>query len=259
MKRMDLKKLDMTHACLITLRKFLKIKVLSIALIFATISHAQDKETSEPWKPLFNGKNFKGWNLIGSNARAWVEDGAFVCHQVSNTPEHTFICTEKEYDDFIFEAEAIIEGPLHTGFLFRCIDANSDTANVAIYGYQLKIDPTERRWTGGIFDDFGKSWKWFYPLTDSEKARSAFTLNKWNHFRVEAIGDRIKVWVNDIPTCNLVHNKYQKGYIAIKIHSMGHNPEMENVLMRYRNIRIITKNPEKYTKPMDYPSINLIE
>lgn len=236
-----------------------KLFLIVIVLMICAISSAQNSSAEEPWINLFNGKNFDGWKIIGSNGKAWVEDGAFVCHQVSNTPEHTFISTKKKYDDFIFEAEAKIEGNLHTGFLLRSINAKSDTAKVAIYGYQLKIDPSERRWTGGVFDDFGKSWKWFYPLKESEKARSAFQLNEWNHFRVEAIGDSIKVWVNDIPTCNLIHNKYNKGYIAIKIHGMGENPEMEKVLMRYRNIRIITKNPGKYKKTMDYPEINLME
>ena len=234
-----------------------KIIVCCLFVILSTTAWTQKSSVKPPWEPLFNGKNFNGWQIIGSKGKAWVEDGAIVCHQVSNTPEHTFISTKKKYDDFIFEAEAKIEGNLHTGLLLRCIDATSDTANVAIYGYQVKIDPTPRRWTGGVFDDFGKSWNWFYTLEESEKARSAFKLNEWNHFRIEAIGDSIKVWVNGIPTTNLVHNKYHKGYIAIKIHSMGEKPEMENVLMKYRNIRIITKNPEKYKKPMNYPVINL--
>ncbi|MFC1765562.1 DUF1080 domain-containing protein [Planctomycetota bacterium] len=230
-----------------------------LVVLLSAIACGQQTDATEPWETLFNGKDFTGWKIIGSKGKAWVEDEAFVCHQVCNTPEHTFICTENKYSDFILEAEAKIEGPLHTGFLLRCVDANEDNAKVAIYGYQVKIDPTERRWTGGVFDDFGKSWNWFYPLKESEKARSAFTLNEWNRFRMEAIGDSIKVWVNDIPTCNLVHNKYRKGTIAIKIHSMGNKPEMEKVLMRYRNIRIITENPEKYRKAMDYPVIDLIK
>ncbi len=234
-----------------------KILIIGLFVIFIIVAWSQQTSKDIPWVSLFNGKNFNGWEIKGSNGKAWVEDSAFVCHQVSNTPEHTFICTKKKYDDYIFEADAKIEGMLHSGFLLRCIDAKSDSAHVALYGYQVKIDPTERRWTGGVFDDFGHSWNWLYTLKESEKAQSAFKLNEWNHFRIEAIGDSIKVWVNNIPTCNLVHKKYNKGYIAIKIHSMGDNPEMEKVLMRYRNIKIITKNPEKYKIPMDYPVIEL--
>lgn len=36
---------------------------------------------------------------------------------------------------------------------------------------------------------------------------------------------------NDVPTCNLMRSKYNKGYIAIKIHSMENDPEKEKVLI----------------------------
>ena len=231
----------------------------TILLMYLVIhpTFAQNMDTP-PWDTIFNGVNFDGWKIIGSNGKAWVEDGAFVAHQVSNTPIHTFICTEKEYGDFIFEADGMIDSALHTGFLFRCEDATADTAKVSLYGYQMKIDPTQRRWTGGVFDDWGKTWEWYYPLKTSEEAREAFHIGEWNHFRIEAIGNHIKIWVNGVPTTNLLHNKYTKGPIAIKIHSMGDDPEKENVLMRYRNIRIIDKNPKKYSRSMgDYPLIDL--
>jgi hypothetical protein len=46
--------------------------------------------------------------------------------------------------------------------LVKCIDAvsNPDTKKVRLYGYQVKIDQTARNPTGGIFNDFGKTWTW---------------------------------------------------------------------------------------------------
>ena len=221
------------------------------------MAFAQQSSAADPWETLFNGRDFEGWKLIGSKGNVWVEDGAFVCHPVSNTTEHTFICTKKKYEDFIFEAEAKIEGPLHTGFILRSAEVKYDTSKVNLSGYQVKIDPTERRWTGGIFDEIENGIEWYYPLKESEEARSAFKFNEWNKYRIEAIGDSIKIWVNDIPTCNLVHDKYSKGCIAIKIHWLGNSPELEKVLMRFRDMRIITKNPNKFKMPMNYPVINL--
>ena len=222
-------------------------------ILFSTATWAQQSDNNAPWKSLFNGKNLNGWQMKGSNGVAMVQDGAIVCHQLVNTPQHTFVCTKKKYENYILEADAMIEGSLHTGFILRAVDAIGDTAHVSLYGYQVKIDPSNRKWTGGVFDDFGNKWNWLYTLENSEKSRSAFKMFEWNHFRIEAIGNNIKVWVNDIPTCNLVNSKYTKGYIAMKIHSMIATPEMEKVLMRYKNIRIITRNPEKYQKAMDLP------
>ncbi len=204
------------------------------------------------WKNLFNGKNLDGWELTsrGKLASAQVENGEIVCHQVVNTPQHTFVRTKKKYADFILEGDCKLDGDLHTAFLFRMIEA-PDTAKVSLLGYQVKIDPTPRKWTGGVFDDFGNSWRWLHTLEDDARAREAFKMKEWNTFRIEAIGNTIKVWVNDIPTVHLINNKYDKGYIALKIHSMGNTPEKEKILVHFKNIKIMTKNVEKYKKQTD--------
>jgi hypothetical protein len=173
---------------------------LLILMLYCFGAQNSEIQIEEPWEYIFNGKNFEGWTIIGSNAKAWVEEGSIVCSQVSNTPEHTFIRTDRKFSDFILEGEAKLDGELHTGFLFRCIDAAADTSKVRLYGYQVKIDPTPRRWTGGVFDDFGKTWHWWYTLENDERARNAFRMYEWNHFRIEAVDSSIRVWVNNIPT-----------------------------------------------------------
>ncbi len=224
--------------------------VLLIHLLVFTLVLSAKSEAKEPWISLFNGQNLGGWSIVGSDAKAWVEDSAIVCHMVCNTPEHTFVRTNGKYGDFIFETDCKLDGDFHTGILLRCIET-PDTASVSLYGYQIKIDPTPRKWTGGVFDDFGKSWHWWYTLANDEGARNAFIMNEWNHFRVEAIGKHIKVWINGIPTCNMLNSKYTNGYIAFKIHAMGNFPEKEKILVHYKNIRIITNHPGKYTREMD--------
>jgi Domain of Unknown Function (DUF1080) len=222
--------------------------IISICLAFLSVQMTA-QTGSPPWKTLFNGKDFKGWKVTtrGKLAAAWVENGEMVGHSVVNTPQHTFIRTKKKYADFILEGDCKLDGDLHTGFLFRLIEA-PDTATVSLYGYQVKIDPTTRKWTGGVFDDFGKTWHWLYTLKDDARAREAFKMKEWNTFRIEAIGNNIKVWVNNIPTVHLINDKYPKGYIALKIHSMGDFPEKEKILVHYKNIKILTKNLEKYRK-----------
>ena len=237
----------------------LKMLVSWFVLLLSAMACTQQGSVAPPWETIFNGKDFTGWRILNDKGNIWIEDSTFLCHPVANTTASTFLCSQKKYGDFIFEAEAKIEGELHTNFLLRSDEVRFDSTKVNLSGYQVKIDPTERRWTGGIFGGEKSGIVWYYPLTDHEGARSAFKFKEWNTYRMEAIGDSIKVWVNGIPTCNLVHNKYSEGYIAIKIHSIGNFPELEKVLMRFRNMRIITENPELYKKHMDYPVINLIE
>ena len=238
-------------------RMYKKLVISVIELMVCSISKGQQNKNTPPWKSLFNGKDLTGWKILNDKGNVYIEDGAIVGHPVANTTASTFICTKGNYGDFIFEAEARLEGKWHTGFIVRGSVKENEDSIFSVSGYQVKIDPTDRKWTGGIFDLRGNGVEWYYPLTESEEARSAFKFNEWNRFRIEAIGDSIKIWVNGIPTCNLVHNRYSEGSITIKVHSMGDTPELETAFMKFRDLRIITKNPDKYKMPINYPVINL--
>jgi hypothetical protein len=211
-----------------------------------------------PWRDLFNGRDLTGWKIVSGKpaARAYVESGEMVGHMVRGTPEHTFFCTEEKFDDFILEVDCYQTGGFNTGILFRCIETPPE-ASVRLHGYQVKIDPSPtRRWTGGIFDDYGKNWLWLQTLADDERARGAYTFNAWARFRIEAIGPDLKVWVNGIPTAHLANDKYSRGPIAFKIHSFPATGDAaaEKNLIRFKNVRIITEQPARFAQPMDLPA-----
>jgi len=238
-------------------RFFGNYQMIFICLWLSTTLMGQDVKA--PWISLFNGRSLDGWKIVGSNGKVNIRDSAITCNMVINTPEHTFVCSNEKYSDFILEMDVKTESIYNTGILIRCIDAskNVDTTNVRLYGYQIKIDPTTRQWTGGVFDDYGKTWHWFYSLANDPRARGAYSVGTWNNFRIEAVGSSVKVWVNGIPTTNMINRKYSNGYIALKIHSLGNNPENEKFSGQFKNIRIITKNPEKHLKPMDIKAIEV--
>jgi hypothetical protein len=215
---------------------------------------AELKTAAEPWVSLFNGRDLTGWKIVAltNPAPAVVEDGAMVLRQRINTKEHTFVASEHEYDDFILELDLKDDPDFNSGILLRCVEAPAD-AKVRLNGYQVKIDNTPRAWTGGIFDDFGDSWTWLHDLADDERGRAAFKLGEWAHFRIECIGSTIKVWVNGVPTCHLADERYRKGSIAFKIHSVGDNPRAGQSAIRLKDIRILTAHPERYTLPMGLP------
>ena len=215
---------------------------------------AEPETAAEPWVSLFNGTNFAGWKIVAltNHASAVVEDGVMVLRQRTNTIEHTFVASERAYDDFILDLDLKDDSGFNSGILLRCVEAPAD-AKVRLNGYQVKVDNTPRAWTGGIFDDFGDSWKWLHDLADNERGRAAFKLGEWAHIRIECIGPTIKVWVNGVPTCHLVDKKYSKGVIAFKIHALGNSPKDTTSVIRLKNIRIITGHPERYALPMALP------
>jgi hypothetical protein len=211
-------------------------------------------QSDVPWRSLFNGKDLSGWTIKGGQGKAWVENGEIVCHMVTNSPEHTFVCTTEKFGDFILEADCKIDGEVHTGFMLRSQDAPPE-AKIRLLAYQVKIDPTSRRWTGGIFDDFGPNWTWLYTLSNNLPAQAAFDTNGWNHFRMEAIGPSIKTWVNGVPAANLIDDKYTDGYIALKIHQLNTDASKEKIFIRFKNIRVLTQDVGKYATPMTIPVI----
>jgi hypothetical protein len=228
---------------------------LRLSLITYWLGSALCLSAAEPWISIFNGKDLTGWKIVAKEnpASAVVEDGMVVLRQRPETVEHTFVASEETYRNFILELDLKDDPSVNSGILLRCVESSAD-ARIRLNGYQVKIDDTPRAWTGGIFDDFGDSWKWMHDLSNNEPGRSAFKLGEWAHFRIECIGETIKVWVNGVPTCHLVDGKYTNGPIAFKIHSAGKNPKVSQSAIRLKNIRIITEQPELYLKPMDLPA-----
>lgn len=226
------------------IRKFLW--VISVILFQMPSLFAQNPVL--PWKTIFNGKDLEGWEMIGDKGVAAVQDGEIVVHRTKETKEHTFLATKKKYGNFILDIDFKMDDPgWSTGVLVRCVGAKADSSKVRLYGYQIKIDDTPRNWTGGIFDDYGGTWKWICDLSKNEPARQALKKGEWNTFKIQAVGKNVKVWLNGVPSANITNDKYKKGSIALKIHSMGTKGNTnDKLLVHFKNIRIISNPDKKY-------------
>jgi len=235
----------------------MKIKTASLTLILTTLLSIAQHSLAQPqsaWKQIFNGRDLQGWTINGGEGKVRVQDKCIVLNMKANTKEHTFLRTNDQYQDFIFEVDCKRDTSFQYGILFRARPA-ADTAHVRLNGYQVKIDHTSRHWTGGIYDDFGTSWNWLTTLQQDKRAQQAEKpVGEWNHWRFEVIGKMIKVWLNGIPTTNLINTKYDKGFIAFKIHFLGNNPEREKASSWFRNARIIDIHPETYSTKIDIPA-----
>ncbi len=72
------------------------------------------------WVSLFNGKDFSGWVIRGEQVKNdyRVEDRQVVGTSKPNS-QNTFLCTEKEYTDFILELEVKVDTGMNSGIQFR--------------------------------------------------------------------------------------------------------------------------------------------
>jgi len=222
-------------------------KIINLAVIIFTVisftSCSQAKKDNAPWQLLIEGENLDGWNIKGGNATYNVEDGIITGTTVKNTP-NTFLTTNKYYDDFILELDFFVDSTMNSGVQIR---SNSFPyyRDGIVHGYQIEIDPSKRAWSAGIYDE--KRRKWLNPLGDNPEAQKAFKQNEWNHYRVEAIGDTIKTWINDVPAAYLIDDKTASGFIGLQVHSI-HGDKKEGTTISWKNIKILTEDLDKYSK-----------
>lgn len=194
--------------------------------------------------PLFDGKTLNGWTQKGGKAKYRVEDETIIGTSVPKTG-NSFLCTDKNYSDFILELEFKVNPALNSGVQIRseCFDKPKVALRNGVphpippgrvHGYQVEIDPSDRAWTGGVYDEGRRGW--LNDLKNNEAARKAFRQNEWNKFRVECRGDSIKTWLNDVPAADLKDDMTPTGFIALQVHGVGDKKDPLEV--RWRNITI---------------------
>ncbi len=103
-----------------------------------------------------------------------------------------------------------------------------------VFGYQVEIDPSPRSYSGGIYEEARRGW--LNDLSENEEARNAFKRDDWNQFRVEAIGDTLRTYVNGVLATDITDSETASGFIALQVHSI---PEGKGPLqVMWRNIRL---------------------
>jgi hypothetical protein len=224
------------------------INIFLLILLAGSTAFAQDGN----WINLFDGKSLNGWSVHSGFAKYHVEDGAIVGTAVKNSP-NTFLCTDKEYGDFILEFEVMVDPKLNSGVQFRSkiapeeltywlrnekgdMEAKKVTKD-RVYGYQVEIAGAETGTSGGIYDEARRAMIRPWWIEKGTEASKAFKDGKWNKYRVECRGQSIKTWVNGISTADIKDAMTPSGIIGLQVHDVGNETTPYEV--RWRNIRLM--------------------
>ena len=216
--------------------------ILTITFLWACNDKPID---NTPWQPMFDGETLDGWTIKGGTAEYAVENGVIVGKTKRNTP-NTFLTTDKDYGDFILELEYLVDSTMNSGIQIRSASI-PEYHNGRVHGYQVEIDPSDRAWSAGIYEEARRGW--LVPLTNNMEAQKAFKQNAWNHYRIEAIGDTIKTWINDIPASYLIDEGADTGFIGLQVHSIRED-QKAGTEIRWKNVKILTDSLQKYTTAM---------
>lgn len=197
------------------------------------------------WKKLVK-KDLNAWEQLNGTAPFKVEKGGVVVGTTVLDSPNSFICTKEKYGDFILEFDTWFDPQMNSGVQIRS-ESKADYQNGRVHGYQIELDPSTRAWSGGIYDEARRGW--LYTLDKNPAGQKALKVGEWNHYRVEAIGNSIRTWINGVPCADLVDGMTPSGFIALQVHSIGKDEKKVGLQVKWKKIRIMTTNLEKYRTP----------
>jgi hypothetical protein len=222
----------------------IRLLVFTGALALAAGAYAAD------WVDLFDGKTLKGWTVQSGTAAYKAEDGMIIGTAVLGS-KNTFLCTEKEYADFILEFEVKDDLELNSGVQIRSQVADKEIVmKIArngkeierrfppgrVNGYQVEISDQGKENSGNIYDEARRG-VFLDDFTNKPQARSAFRFGEWNKFRVECRRDSIKTWVNGVACADIKDSMTPRGLIGLQVHEVPAN-KFKAYQVRFRNLRI---------------------
>jgi len=224
---------------------FASLTAIILLLSLHTNSAGQDK-----WISLFDGETLEGWTVHSGHAPFRVEDGTIVGQAINNSP-NTFLCTDREFSDFILEFEVLLEddelnsgvqfrsqiAPKELVFWFRNDQGKYQPTTIPadrVYGYQVEI--SSGAGSGGVYDEARRAMMPWWPEEGSKESK-AFRNKEWNSYRIECKGDAIKTLVNGVIVTDFRDALSDRGIIGLQVHDVGNNPTPYQV--RWRNIRLL--------------------
>lgn len=178
------------------------------------------------WVDLFNGEDLAGWKNPYEWGDAKVVDGVIEL----TGDKKFFLTTEKQFSDFVLEAQIMLpaEGKANSGIMYRChVEKNK------VFGYQAECDPTERAWSGGLYDEGRR--KWLAPTKTPEGLKIKLVRapqGEWMSYKIKCVGDHLQVWVNGQQTTDYHDDVDAKGHFGLQHHGE------KGQTYRFRNLRI---------------------
>ncbi len=219
------------------MKKIILSAVLLACLTAFCVPAARAGDVEEGFVSIFNGKDLTGWTVKGGSGKFSVVDGVIVGECVPDTPHNTFLCTEKEYGDFILRLEYKMEVPGNSGIQFRS-HVRQDGDQQRVFGYQAEMDSHNGGWTGKIYDEgrrghqHGVTFLDKTPQETVDKANATLDLSQWTTLEIQCVGPSIRTWINGVAVTNMFDYYDLSGIFGFQVHA-----GKEGKIL-WRNIRI---------------------
>lgn len=179
--------------------------------LFAYLKHTQQVPTladAENAKEFFNGKDLTNWD---GDKDVWsVENGEIVGKTAKGLKNNTFLKSACDVTDFKLSLKVkLTPNEANSGVQFR---------SVPIEGGEMRGPQADigRGWWGKLYEESGRG------LLVKEGGEKFVKENEWNDYVVEAVGPKVKIWINGELVADYTDEKLaRRGLIGFQVHSGG--------------------------------------
>lgn len=170
-------------------------------------------KTEDGFVSLFDGKTLGGWHLM-NGTKFVVEDGV-----IKHNEGRGWLCSDKEYADFIVRLEFRFMKPKQDGGVFlRSVKEGKNWPNQK---YEVQVENTRR-----MAMIFGAKHDLHVELVQKALKPDG----QWNEYDIKIVGSRIEVRLNgELVTTSDSATALKRGYLGLQGEDGAHE---------YRNIRI---------------------
>lgn len=196
-------------------------KQITLIILFffsALLLQAQDVKM----KPVFNGKNLKGW-IVPENNIWWKAENGILSVENGPNKKGSILWTKKSYQNFVIEVDFKMgKGTIDSGIFMRSDKKPHPQVQIGISG-SLKRDMTCSPYVPGKG----------YPKEADVKGN--LKMDDWNTLRVQVIGHDYTFWLNGKEVMTYTaegEGLLSEGPIGLQLHG---NTEMA---IEFRNLKV---------------------
>jgi hypothetical protein len=162
--------------------------------------------TADNVKRFFNGRDLTGWQ--GESSLWSVEDGQIV-GRTKGLAENSFLRSDLAFGDFRLRVQVkLLRNEGNSGIQFRS-EALDDGL---VKGYQADMGPG---WWGKLYEEHGRG------LLSAQSGETHLKPD-WNTYEIQAIGSKLRTWLNGQPCVNLEDTGgARRGIFALQLHAGG--------------------------------------
>lgn len=202
------------------LKAFSPHEVRSLMAYLANDRQVPLKANATNTNLFFNGKDLAGWH---GEEHLWKVENGEIVGKSNGLKENEFLISDMSAGDFRLKLEIkLIDNQGNSGIQFR-----SQPQEHGILGYQADVGPG---WWGKLYEEEGRALLW------DKSGESHVKKGEWNTYEIEAVGAKVRTWINGQLCVDLEDPKGAKqGIFALQLHSGGPTE------VRFRNLQLEVK------------------